>query len=77
MVEKEDPKAKIARLASATSPLTGYPVGLSECGCPNNILYQEPILHICPECGFDGKYEHVHIKCQGCEFLSEGGKGVW
>lgn len=62
---KETPKEKIKRLSEIISHLDGLPLGVSECGCPNNLFHAPPAIHICQECGFEGS-ERLHQNCPGC-----------
>lgn len=62
----ETPTEKAERLAANWSILIGGPVGMAECGCPNNNLGAAPALHICRRCGFEGGYDTVHRECAGC-----------
>lgn len=62
----ETPTEKAERLAAEWSHLIDQPVGMAECGCPNNALGAPPALHICRDCGFEGGYDSVHADCSGC-----------
>jgi hypothetical protein len=41
------------------------------CACPRRIDGSAPVLHRCPDCGFEGSVEQVHTSCSGCAYLAE------
>lgn len=59
-------RRQLEELGKAWSPHLLGPIGLAECGCPNNLTGQPPALHRCVRCGFEGGYESVHERCAGC-----------
>ena len=61
----ETPTEKAERLAAITSTVTGGPVGLAGCGCPNRVDGSPPLLHICRTCGLEGSRESAHADCAG------------
>lgn len=68
--QRETPTEFAERLAGSWSPLLDGPVGMAECGCPNNLLGQPPALHLCRTCGFQGGPD-IHGGCAGCAYLAE------
>lgn len=72
MSERETPTEKAERLAQTFSNLLLGPVGMAECGCPNNMLGAPPALHICRKCGLETGYQ-VHEYCPGCAYLAASG----
>jgi hypothetical protein len=72
MTERETPTEKAERLSQTYSDLVGGPVGMADCGCPNNMLGAPPALHICRACGFEGNYD-IHQDCPCCAYLRHGG----
>lgn len=62
------------RLAAQTSAVTGNPVGMAVCGCPNRLDGSPPALHLCRACGYVGSSE-VHRACAGCAYLAASATG--
>jgi hypothetical protein len=66
-----NPYERCQELAKQISPFTLKPVGLASCGCPNNLLGQYPVLHICQVCGFGGADTLHTVFCPGCQYLDD------
>ena len=67
-MSRHDDRAE--EMGRRVSPLTGLPLGLAECGCPNRIDGMPPLLHLCRQCGFEGGRDSVHPSCSGCVYLA-------
>jgi hypothetical protein len=64
----ETPVQKIIRLSAMLIPgdLDGTPIGVAECGCPNNAMGAPPTLHICSACGLEGSDYEIHVRDATC-----------
>lgn len=65
-LERTEPA--VAEASSRYDEMRASVLRTAECGCPNNLRGEAPVLHRCSRCGFEGGYESVHERCSGCAY---------
>lgn len=43
-------------------------VNNSICRCPRNLFGDIAVLHKCKKCGYEGRFDDVHTRCEGCGY---------